>query len=76
MQDRPDLDPSLPRYTIRYLEAGQWKLSKWKMTELYAAKQYAWMEWQVVPESKEYYSGDDLPILSPNSAAKFQRGEG
>lgn len=77
MEDRPDLDPALPRYTIRYRDPDNgWQLSKWKMTELYAAKQYAGLAWEVVPESAQIYSGDDLPIFSVNSAAKFQRGGG
>jgi hypothetical protein len=72
MEDRPDLDPALPRYTIRYLRLGEWKESQFKMTEAYAAKQYKMTQWEIVPESKEYRSADDMPIIGSNQASRFQ----
>lgn len=73
--NRPDLDPALPRYTIRYLaEEGGWKLSKWKMTIAYAVKQYAGLEWDPVMESEEYIDPKDMPIVNGNSASHLLRG--
>lgn len=72
MQSRPDLSLSLPRYTIRYLDHdGAWKESAWKMTLPYAAKQYAGLEWDHIPESEEYFRPEDMPIIG-QSMAKFQ----
>jgi hypothetical protein len=70
MQDRPDLSYDLPRYTIEYLVNDTWKLSKWKMTELYAAKQYDTYVWRIVPESEEYYSAEGMPIIGPGVVPK------
>lgn len=68
---RPDLDPSLPRYTIRYRKGDEWKLSQFKMTALYAAKQYRMTEWEIVPESIEYVKAEDMPLIHSGIMSKI-----
>jgi hypothetical protein len=70
---RPDLDPSLPRFTIRYLKGDVWKLSQFKMTELYAAKQYHMTQWEIVPESAEYVKAEDMPLIHSGVMSKIGR---
>lgn len=80
MQNRPDLDPSLPRYTIRYLDGEKgWLLSPWKMTILYAIKQYAGLEWEPLMETEEYVRPEDIPGWGWDgrmSTSAFRKTEG
>jgi hypothetical protein len=71
---RPDLDTDLPRYTICYRKLDEWKLSQFKMTELYAAKQYSMTDWEIVPDSIEYRDPKDMPIIHSGIMSKINSG--
>jgi hypothetical protein len=73
MQDRPDIDPALPRYAIAFLTEDGWEHTNWKMTIPYAKKQFAGQKWWPIFPSEQFYKAEDMPIIGPGSTARFAR---